>query len=146
MASSQSPCPERWEGVVNSEEERAGQWDRIVISCPENTKVPGVSLEVMDRKIIPSPVGFWKVRHSGSAAPENWLGKWVIPELGPRLLGLRSTKAISELPHIGRPQASGEVERAEERGPCSGGRGKEGTALSLISIIPCLPLLQSILT
>lgn len=55
------------------------------------------------------------------------------------------TQAFNELPHIGRPQASGEVEPAE-RGPCSGGRGKEGTALSLISIIPCLPLLQSILT
>lgn len=63
VASGQSPCPKRWEGVVNSEEERAGQWDRLVISCPENTEIPGVSLEVMDRTIIPSPVGFWKLRH-----------------------------------------------------------------------------------
>lgn len=38
---------------------------------------------------------FWKVKRSGPAAPENWLGKWIIPELGPRLLELRSKPRLS---------------------------------------------------
>lgn len=82
MPSVQFSCPERWEGVVNASEERAeGQWDRTVLSCPEKAKARKAFLEVMDRKSIPSPVDSWKVNHSGPAAPENWLGKLVIPEL-----------------------------------------------------------------
>jgi hypothetical protein len=62
MPSAQFSCPERWEGVVNTSEKKPkGQWDRIVISSPEQAQVPGVFLEVMGRKIIPSPVDFWKV-------------------------------------------------------------------------------------